>query len=111
MNVMQLKHPDDPIFIAIERHRIAEKAMKDAMAAGVPDIFTSELAMKRWARLVDLVKTTPTTVAGCAALLRHIEAVEIEYEEAAIFGNCSDDVKLPALNLLSRIAATLEANA
>ena len=60
--------------------------------------------------LYEMLSTTPTNVAGCAALLRQIEAFQIAYYEP-IFSDWRGDISVAARNLLSRIAAKLEANA
>ena len=50
----------------------------------------------------------PTTAIGCAALLRHIEAHEASYDRC-LFDDCADSVCSNGHQLLSHIAAMLEA--
>jgi len=50
----------------------------------------------------------PTTAIGCAALLRHIEAHEASYDRC-LFDDCADSVGSNGHQLLSHIAAMLEA--
>ena len=50
---------------------------------------------------------TPTTVAGCAPLLRHVANHVTAYEQGNLFEGFRD-VEEPAKTLLSRIAATLD---
>jgi hypothetical protein len=50
----------------------------------------------------------PTTAIGCAALWRHIEAHEASYDWC-LFDDCADSVCSNGHQLLSHIAAVLEA--
>jgi hypothetical protein len=113
----------DPIFAAIEKHRQAEAAfvgvydneiMRGAVyltpAIKAVEDQAGELCVRSSAAYVDLVKMTPTTLAGCAALLRHLEAHERSYDQSALLAN-HDDAKVAARDLLSRIAAMLASKA
>jgi hypothetical protein len=51
----------------------------------------------------------PVTLAGCAALLRYLEAQERSYGRVALLDN-HNHAKIPARDLLSRIAAMLDAS-
>ena len=108
----------DPIFAAIERHRQAEAAYLAACNEHVErakEQAREERVIKLCHRssnaLGELVAMTPTTVAGCAAVLRYLEAHEQSYDEAVLLENHSDNVSVPARDLLSRIAAALDAAA
>jgi hypothetical protein len=101
----------DPIFAAIEKHRQIEAAY--VAACNEPIQQTSEdrvfeLCHRSSAALVALVALTPTTLAGCAALLRYLEAHEEAYDRAAMLDD-HNHAKEAARDLLSRIAAMLEA--
>jgi hypothetical protein len=105
----------DPIFAAIERHRQIEAAY--VAACNEPTDQAKEQAREDRANklcgrssdaLGELVAMTPTTLAGCAAVLRYLETHEKSYDEAVLLDNHSDNVSVPARDLLSRIAATLE---
>ena len=111
----------DPIFAAIEKHRQAEAAYIAACDVTVaasqagyptPSILEMEdnvnlLGDKSHIELAKLAAMTPTTVAGCAALLRHVANHVTAYEQGNIFEDFRD-VEEPAKTLLSRIAATLD---
>ena len=110
----------DPIFAAIERHRQAETAFADAYdneeyrnakhstpATDALEERAGELGVAENKLYVALVKMTPTTLAGCAALLRYLEAHEPSRGTEALFAN--NHAKVAARDLLSRIAAMLEA--
>lgn len=110
----------DPIFAAIERHRQAEAAFTAACHAmdNAPSLEGAEaLVGARLDRAVQeytvLTGMTPTTVAGCAALLRYIEAHEAKYrhEGVVLFSDSgSDEIRTAGKSLLSRIASALDAS-
>jgi hypothetical protein len=56
----------DPIFAAIEKHRIAVQAIEDG-----PDDVPDELSRHFYCCKVDLATTKPTTLAGVIAILRY----------------------------------------
>src|ERR1035437_79114 len=106
----------DPIFAAIEKHRQIEAAFVAACNEHVEkareparEDRVVKLGHRSSNALGELVAMTPTTVAGCAAVLRYLETHEKSYDEAVLLDNHSDNVRVPARDLLSRIAATLEA--
>jgi hypothetical protein len=108
----------DPVFAAIERHRQADAAHARS-CLGEPRSHEPEFA--EWERveefschaaheaLGDLLGTTPTTIAGCAAALRYVEAYTTENGSGGLFHNYA--VKDRAADLLSRIAGTLAGQA
>jgi hypothetical protein len=106
----------DPIFAAIEKHRQIEAAYVAACNEPIGDEATEQTTEARVNEhchgssdaLGELVAMTPTTLAGCAAMLRYLEAHEKSYDEPVLLDNHSDNVSVPAQDLLSRIAATLE---
>jgi hypothetical protein len=92
----------DPIFAAIERHRIAEAAYLSASL-----ISEDTDHHDQWNSYAALLAFTPTTIAGCAALLRYVEDQEA-IAGAGLFDECSDPVNSAGHRLLSRVAAALE---
>lgn len=97
----------DPIFAAIERHRAAEAAHCAACEAADDDTMTEETADPV---LCELVVMTPTTVAGCAALLLYCaKIIEAQHCSRSMFDGFAY-VEESALGLLTRIAAVLQAN-
>jgi hypothetical protein len=98
----------DPVFAAIERHRQIEATYVAACNEPIEQAQVHELCHGSSDALGKLVAMTPTTLAGCAAMLRYLEAHEKSYDEPILLDNHSDNVSIPARDLLSRIAATLE---
>jgi hypothetical protein len=98
-------HKVDPIFAAIERHRICDAAFE-----GAPDRELDTYAIERRDAYVALLSLTPTTIAGCPALLRYVEEHEAKYGNW-LFDECSDPVRSAGEGLFSRIAGALGANA
>jgi membrane-bound ClpP family serine protease len=105
----------DPIFAAIERHRQIEAAYVAACNEPIDEAKEQarearvvKLSHRSSDALGDLVAMTPTTLTGSAAVLRYLETHEKAYDAPALLDNHSDNVSVPARNLLSRIAATLE---
>jgi hypothetical protein len=110
----------DPIFAAIECSREAEAAFVEFLKTAARENQPNDEAFKRQegelndesiAQLADLVAMTPTTVAGCAALLSYIEEFELNNDQAPLFANFTDDLMEPGSTLLSRIAAVLAGEA
>ena len=107
----------DPAIAAVERYKKAQVAYFESRQSFAHETHLTpaekaftELGEKSCDALYEMLSTTPTTVAGCAALLRQIEAFQIGYDEP-IFSDWRGDISVAVRNLLSRIAATLEANA
>jgi hypothetical protein len=99
----------DPIFAAIERHRAVRASFWESndMPEDVMDLRCKE----HHQALAVLLSTRPTTIAGCIAILRHLDHHLAEYEEkhANLFGNRSDPVNSAAAAFLATIAEVLDA--
>jgi hypothetical protein len=104
--------PVDPIFAAIDAHRAALAVVHAMEAAGNPDEETfGKFCEAESARLAELLAMTPTTPAGCAAMLRHVEAHACECEEASasqLYSDFPEPISEPAATLLGRLAAVIE---
>jgi hypothetical protein len=116
----------DPIFEAIEKHRKLNAAHVAACEATVP--FSEASGGKRTpaieamedhaghcceiaaSALSELLALTPATIAGCAALLRHIENItgKESFDQGGLFQDFCDEIEEPAKTLLSRVAVTLD---
>ena len=99
----------DPILAAIERHRQLDAA--HAAACELDDDDAKDAACDAaFEALADLVAITPTTLAGCAAMLRychHVTHLEYGESEGKLFGGYTR-VEPVAADLLLRLADRLE---
>jgi len=100
----------DPIFALIERHRIAESAYDNAYKSESLEQQANDLQAESSKLYAQLLATTPTTLAGCAAMLRHVEEYAAKYE-SSLYYEWSEPYSVPGASLLSRIAAVLEPKA
>ena len=100
----------DPIFAAIERHRKAEAAYVAACNAADPELSVEHEGDVSHELLAELLAMTPSSVAGCAAMLRHVAEYLTVYD-GNLFQHWAADLEGPGSTLLSRIAATLERSA
>ena len=99
----------DPIFAAIEAHRAARMGVVAFLADNTGDL-PDDLGSAEADRLAELLAMTPTTPAGCAAMMQHIEAYL--HEEAAggegqLFHDWTEKCSDSAATLLGRLAAVL----
>jgi hypothetical protein len=97
--------PADPIFAAIEQHRLADAAYEDALAAREE----SERAGKQAdAVLLALLRTKPETLAGCLAALRYIASWTHD-NEGALFERWDKPYRSAGAAFLPMIADVIEA--
>jgi hypothetical protein len=111
---------DDPIFAAIDQHRRAETAYCAAwddcevgdgtLTSEIRDLEerAGEIGDDAFGKLIELAAMTPTTVAGCAALLRHVEWHLTKYDHVPVFEDFREDLEEHGKTLLGRIATALE---
>jgi len=101
----------DPIFAAIERHRTL-RAVYWSGEEVTDDVMDARCKVADHA-LTDLLTISPTTIAGCAAVLRHVDQHLRQYEDAETqpFGNCSDPLLSAGAAFLASIAAVLAGKA
>ncbi|HEY5129391.1 MAG TPA: hypothetical protein VIJ35_19250 [Bradyrhizobium sp.] len=97
----------DPIFAAIEHHR-AHCAVYWSVEEVADDVMSAR-GVEADRALTDLLTTSPTTVAGCAAVLRHVDQHirQHEDEKTQIFANCTDPLCSAGATFLATIAAAL----
>jgi hypothetical protein len=100
----------DPIFAAIEVHQVA-RALTVA-ASDADDHDKDALNAPNEAetdRLAELLAMTPVTLAGCAAMMRYVEAyLRDEDYNRNLFSEWADPWSEPGATLLSRLAAVIE---
>lgn len=97
----------DPIFAALVRHREAEAAWITACTDEIADDPADALGHHQSDMLVALLATTPSSVAGCAALLRYLDVVVTEHEQGRLFED-HNGPNVPARDVLSRVASILD---
>ena len=94
----------DPIFAAIKAHQAAWELAREASDDGIDALMAAEAD-----RLAELLKMTPTTIAGCAAMMRWIETYSRdEANQSHLFHDWDDPWSEPGATLLGRLAAVIE---
>jgi len=108
----------DPIFAAIEEHRRLDAACNAAFAAiarkenAQAEEFASDRQEEAYDQMAEILAMTPTTAAGCIAMLRYLgEFMQNSENECAPFHDWEEHLSEPAATLLSRIAAALDGTA
>src|SRR5665213_744126 len=110
----------DPVFAAIQEHR-RRVAIHNAACAAVPrgdkltpeigkaEDYAGDLQSETVDQLGAILEMTPTTAAGCVAMLRFIDrVVQVDEYDAPLFESWCDRVSVPAKTVLSRIADALD---
>jgi hypothetical protein len=109
----------DPIFAALDRYKEAHaacvaafKACEDLTyetpGAKALEDWTADLHETDSDLMVNLLEMTPTTAAGCAAMLRQVEQFLVWSGAEPLFNSWCDAFKDPGATLLGRIADTLD---
>ena len=93
----------DPIFAAIKAHQEAWELAREASDEDIDAFMAAEAE-----RLAELLRMTPTTIAGCAAMLRWIETyTRDEANQSYLFHDWDDPWSEPGSNLLGRLAGVI----
>ena len=94
----------DPIFDAIEAHQAAWDLAREASDDNIDALMAAEAD-----RLAKLLRMTPTTMAGCAAMMRWIETYSRdEANQSHLFQDWDDPWSEPGSTLLGRLASVFE---
>ncbi len=94
----------DPIFAAIKAHQAAWELACEASDHDIDVLMAAEAN-----RLAELLRTTPTTIAGCAAMMRWIETYSRdEANHSHLFYDWDDPWSEPGSTLLGRLAGAIE---
>ena len=94
----------DPIFAAIKAHQAAWELAREASDDNIDALMAAEAD-----RLAELLKMTPTTMAGCAAMMRWIETYSRdEANHSHLFQDWDDPWSEPGSTLLGRLASVFE---
>ena len=99
--------PADPIFIAIERHRVADAAWDDALDRDA-EIGQIQTTRAQRIALIALLQTKPETLAGALAALRYL-ADYAGNNDAGLFHNWNPPVGPAGAAFLPMIADAIEA--
>jgi hypothetical protein len=99
----------DPVFAAIERHRVALVAFVTAHGEDELD----EAGDVHQDALVELLETKPTTAAGCVAVLRYVDGLICEghggiFDDCGLFDGWFEPVARPGGAFLGLIADAIE---
>jgi hypothetical protein len=100
--------PADPVFAAIERHRLADAAYDDSIERQSEENIKSERAGREGAALLALLQTKPETVAGCLAVMRYV-ADWAENNQAGLFHDWNSPLRSAGAAFLPMIANAIEA--
>ena len=96
----------DPIFAAIKAHQAAWDLACEASDDDIDALMAAEAD-----RLAELLRMTPTTIAGCAAMMRWIETYSRdEANHSHLFYDWDDRLSEPGSNLLTRLATVIAKN-
>ena len=98
----------DPIFIAIERHRVADAAWDDALDRDAEESVKSERQELERIALIALLHAKPQTLAGALAALRYL-ADYAGNNDAGLFHNWNPPVGPAGAVFLPMIADAIEA--
>jgi hypothetical protein len=94
----------DPIFAAIKAHKAAWKLAREASDDDIDSLMDADAR-----QLAELLRMTPTTIAGCAAMMRWIETYSRdEANQSHLFHDWDDAWSEPGSTLLGRLAAVIE---
>lgn len=101
------KQISDPIFAAIERHRLVDAAYDDSIERGADEAVKSERGEQEHAALISLLRTKPETHEGCLAVLRYV-VDWAENNDAGLFHDWNSPLRSAGAAFLPMIADVLE---
>src|SRR5277367_3282757 len=104
------EHISDPIFVAIEQHRLADAAFDDSLGPSADEPVKSARQDQESAALMALLLTKPATLAGCLAALRYI-SYWAENNDAGLFHDWNGPKRTAGAAFLPMIADAIEAAA
>ena len=94
----------DPIFAAIKAHQEAWDLAREASDDDIDAPMDAEAG-----QLAELLRMTPTTIAGCAAMMRWIETyTRDDANHSHLFCDWDDPWSEPGSTLLWRLAGAIE---
>jgi len=94
----------DPILAAIKAHQAAWELAREASDDDIDALMDAEAR-----QLAELLRMTPTTIAGCAAMMRWIETyTRDDANNSYLFCDWDDPWSEPGSTLLGRLAGAIE---
>lgn len=97
----------DPIFEAIEKHRLADAAFDDSLTRNANVSVKDTREDQERTALIALLRTKPETLAGCLAALRCV-ADWADHNDAGLFHGWNDPHRSAAVAFLPMIADAIE---
>ena len=98
----------DPIFLAIEKHRLADAAFDDSLDRGADESVKEARQNQEGAALITLLQTKPESLAGCLAVLRYV-ADWAGNNDAGLFQQWNGPQRSAGAAFLPMIADAIEA--
>lgn len=98
----------DPVFAAIEKHRLADAAYDASIDRGADETVKNDHQNQETAALIAMMRTKPSTFAGCLAALRYL-ADWAETNDAGLFHSWNDPYRSAGAAFLPMIADAIEA--
>lgn len=98
----------DPVFAAIEHHRLADAAYDDALERHAAESIKGTRLNQERAALIAFLRTKPETLAGSLAALRYL-ADYAENNHDGLFGNTGGELRSAGAAFLPMIADAIEA--
>ena len=103
-SVVNIVLATDPIIAAIRAHQEAWNLAREARDYDIDALMAAEAD-----RLAELLRMTPTTIAGCVAMLRWIETYSCdEANNSILFSDWADPWSEPGSTLLGQLATAIE---
>jgi hypothetical protein len=108
--IVRARKMDDPIYAAIERHRLADAAYVAALDRGDTEAVKAACSEREALALVAMLRTKPETLAGALAVLRYV-ADWAENNDVGLFQGWSSPQRSAGAAFLPMIADAIEAAA
>jgi hypothetical protein len=98
----------DPIYAAIEQHRLADAAFDDSLDRHADESVKDARHEQESVALLALLRTKPETLAGALSALRYV-ADWADHNDAGLFHNWNDLHRSAGVAFLPMIANVIEA--